>query len=194
MFFFSKPKKSEIDSFLSGCVDDSLSYAEIGISKSGSPDGYITDHNRIMIGNGRSDFERAKDAVRGWKMFDFSWVELCWPDVPIETGQNVAVLVRHFEIYSLNAARIVYVIDEPNRFGFAYGTLTDHAESGEERFTVEFNPETNEVHYDLFAFSKLNHPFAKLASPLARMLQKNFAANSKTAMLHAVQPSQNRMR
>ena len=32
--------------------------------------------------------------------------------------------------------RVVYVVDEPDRRGFAYGTLTGHPESGEELFTV----------------------------------------------------------
>ena len=69
-----------------------------------------------------------RDAVRQWKMFDFPWVELCWPDTPIEKGRNVAILVDHFGFYSLNAARIVYTIDTSHRFGFAYGTLADHGE------------------------------------------------------------------
>ena len=120
-------------------------------------------------------------------MFDFPWVELCWPDTPIEVGNVVAILVKHFGFYSLNAARIVYVIDEPNRFGFAYGTLTEHSESGEERFTVEMEETTGEVFYDLFAFSRPNHKLAKMGYPLARYLQKQFAKESKTAMLRAVQ-------
>jgi len=33
-------------------------------------------------------------------------------------------------VWFLNAARIVYVIDEPRRFSFAYGTLPGHAERG----------------------------------------------------------------
>lgn len=33
--------------------------------------------------------------------------------------------------------RVVYVIDEPKRKGFAYGTLAGHPERGEESFVVE---------------------------------------------------------
>ncbi len=33
--------------------------------------------------------------------------------------------------------RVVYVVDEPDRRGFAYGTLPGHPESGEELFLVE---------------------------------------------------------
>jgi len=100
----------------------------------------------------------------------------------------VAILIRHFGFYSLNAAQIVYVIDEPQQFGFAYayGTLAEHGESGEERFSVDFDDETGEVSYDLFAFSKPNHFLAKLGYPLVRNLQKQFAEDSKAAMLRAI--------
>lgn len=190
MFLLTKPDEAFIQSFIDQCTDSDYSYVEIGFSSTGSPAQYNTDHNRIVIGNGLEDFERAKSAIRSWKMFDMSWVELCWPDTPIEAGRNVAVLVNHFGFYSLNACRIVYIIDETDsihRFGFAYGTLTEHGETGEERFSVEFHPETGEVWYDLYAFSKPNHPLAKLGYPVSRMLQKRFAAESKNAMKRVVQ-------
>ena len=74
-------------------------------------------------------------------MFNVGWVTLFSPSVPIEAGRAVAILVRVFGVWWLSAARIVYIVDEEGdvrRFGFAYGTLADHAESGEERFSVEW--------------------------------------------------------
>jgi len=65
-------------------------------------------------------------------------------------------------------------------------TLAEHAESGEERFSVEFHHATGEVWYDLFAFSRPNHFLARLGYPLSRMLQRRFAEDSKRAMLRAV--------
>ena len=41
--------------------------------------------------------------------------------------------------------RVVYVVDEPDRRGFAYGTLPGHAESGEELFMVRFDPATGRL-------------------------------------------------
>jgi uncharacterized protein (UPF0548 family) len=189
MFLLTKPNKKTIQAFLDRCAIDVFSYKEIGASRTGSPPQYNADHNRILLGHGPDAFKKAKAAIRSWKMFDLSWVELCWPDAPIEVSQNVAVLVNHFGFHSLNACRIVYLIDdvsEIERFGFAYGTLTEHGETGEERFSVEFHPETGEVWYDLYAFSKPNHPLAILGYPISRMLQKRFAADSKEAMRLAV--------
>ncbi len=190
MFLLTKPNEAFIRSFIDRCSDSDYSYADVGFSSTGSPQKYNMDHNRILIGHGPEDFEKAKTAIRGWKMFDMPWVELCWPDTPMEVGKNVAVLVNHFGFYSLNACRIVYLIDEVveiDRFGFGYGTLSEHGETGEERFSVEFHPETGEVWYDLYAFSKPNHPLAKLGYPVSRMLQKRFAADSKEAMKRFVQ-------
>jgi len=117
------------------------------------------------------------------------WLELCWPDAPIEPGSTVAIVVSHFGFWSLNASRIVYVIDERNsiqRFGFAYGTLPQHGEVGEERFTVEFHPADGSVWYDLYAFSRPSAP-ARLAYPFTRPLQKRFGRDSKAAMRRAVE-------
>lgn len=191
LFTFRNPTNSRIAAFLAASKDTAFSYPSVGASlHEGDPgidlDGYNIDHNQVVIGCGERDFERAKQAIREWKMFDMPWVELCWPDTPIEEGRTVAILIRHFGFYSLNAARIVYTIDEPDRFGFAYGTLEDHGESGEERFSVRFDRESGVVAYDLSAFSRPNHLLTRLGYPLTRILQKAFAADSKAAMLRAV--------
>ena len=112
------------------------------------PDGYACDHNRVKLGEGHGTFARAVDAVRRWEMFNVGWVTLCWPTTPIEPGRIVAILVPLAGLWSLSACRIVYTIDdrgEVNRFGFAYGTLDDHMETGEERFSVEFRREDDSV-------------------------------------------------
>lgn len=154
-----------------------------------APDDYVVDHNRVQLGIGRPTFERGKDAVRQWKMFDMAWLELCWPDVPIETGATVAIAVHHLGFWSLNAARIVYTIEEGGaieKCGFAYGTLPDHSEVGEERFTVEFHAQNETVWYDIYAFSR-PRLLARLALPYSRALQKRFAEDSKKAMKRAVE-------
>jgi len=192
MFFFTKPSSSEIQQFLSDSSDSKFSYSEIGATLTDAPPGYVVDRNRIKIGEGREDFEKARDAVRNWKMFDLSWVELHSTDTPLEIGRNVAIVASHYGFYSINAARIVYTFDETGeeleveRFGFAYGTLIEHGEIGEERFSVEFHRSTGEVFYDLFAFSRPASLLVQIGYPIARNLQKTFAEESQMAMLSAV--------
>lgn len=184
MFFLVKPRAEFIRAFLArqeACV---FSYAEVGASREEAPRGYTVDHNRVQLGAGRECFERAVKAVREWKMFEMPWVELCWADTPIREGATVAVLISHFGFWSLNACRIAYVLEEhgaAERFGFAYGTLEEHGERGEERFSVEFHAKDGAVWYDLYAFSR-PHLLARSGYPLARVLQKRFALESKKAM------------
>jgi uncharacterized protein (UPF0548 family) len=122
-------------------------------------------------------------------MFKIPWLKLHWPSAPIQVGTDVAISVHHFGFYSLNACRIVYVINDEipiKRFGFAYGTLVGHAESGEERLVVEWNRDQDTVWYDILAFSRPQKIFARLGYPLSRSLQRKFARASKVAILQAV--------
>jgi uncharacterized protein (UPF0548 family) len=186
MFLASKPSDRDISRFLASLSQSDYSYEDVGATASIIPRSYTVDHNRVQVGSGAAAWERAIQGIRSWEMFNLGWVRLCWPDAPICAGSKVAVLVRHFGFYSLNGARIVYVVndDEPiKRFGFAYGTLADHAESGEERFMIEWNRQDDSVYYDLLAFSKPNQLLSRLGFPLARLLQKQFATDSKAAML-----------
>ena len=61
-------------------------------------------------------------------------------------------------LWSLNASRVVYVVDEPgpvHRFGFAYGTLPDHVETGEGAISPsEWDAASGDVWDDIFAFSR----------------------------------------
>ncbi|PYV99537.1 MAG: DUF1990 domain-containing protein [Acidobacteria bacterium] len=152
------------------------------------PRGYNVDRNRILLGRGENTWRAAVKAIRTWQMFNMPWIRLYSPSAPIQVGTGVAILVQHFGFYSLNAARIVYVVDENGtvaRYGFAYGTLAEHAESGEERFTVEWNRSQDEVWYDILAFSRPQKMLARVGYPLSRMLQKRFTEGSKAAMLRA---------
>lgn len=187
MFLVTKPDRKSIDAFLTSAERDLLSYADVGATRrGGKPSGYSdSDHNRILIGTGEADWERAKRAIREWKMFDLGWCSICWPNTPIEEGRNIAMMAKHMGFWSLNAARIVYTLDEPQRFGFAYGTLGDHVECGEERFSVELDAATSEVWYDLYSFSRPRHVLAKVGYPYARYLQKHFVGDSKQAMVRA---------
>ena len=101
----------------------------------------------------------------------------------------MAAVVSHYGFWSLNACRVVYLLDEEGdgmrRSGFAYGTLPAHGEIGEERFSVEWLADDS-VWYDLYAFSRPGHVLARLGYPIARRLQRRFVSESKQAMLDAV--------
>ena len=192
MFLFNEPSPQRIARFLDSQRDAPFSYDQVGATRENSkaPIGYSVDHNRTSLGRGIDTFERATAALYAWKMLDVGWARLVPAGAPVEVGTTVAVLARHYGFHSLNPCRITYTIEENEgdfvRRGFAYGTLPEHGERGEERFTVEWRREDDSVFYDLYALSRPNHPIAWLGYPLARRLQRRFAKSSLQAMVRAI--------
>lgn len=186
IFTLSEPSPQAIDRFLLRAKDQSFSYPEIGSTRGRIPAGYTVDQNRITLGSGSETFRRAAAAIRAWEMFKVGWARLHPHNAPIEAGTTVEVVVHHFGLWSRNACRIVYLIEEERRFGFAYGTLEQHAECGEERFSLEWSAKDDSVVYEVLAFSTPGRWQTRIANPLARMLQKRFARDSMAAMKRAV--------
>ncbi|MCI0348517.1 MAG: DUF1990 domain-containing protein [Acidobacteriales bacterium] len=189
MFLFSKPSNAQISEFISSQANSDFSYKRVGASVDGGiPPGFNVDHHRIRLGHGEKAWHKAVEAVQRWRMFEMPWLQLCWPDAPIAIGTTVAILISHYGFWSLNASRIVRIIQQSgttSRYGFAYGTLLEHSESGEERFTIEWQQHDNSVWYDVLAFSRPRAMLARLGFPLSRRLQRRFMTSSKRAMAEA---------
>lgn len=142
---------------------------------------FDNDQLRVRIGHGDADFDKAKIAIQRWQMFPKTWTRILPGTPPIQENTTIAMCARFLGIWWRNACRIIYVIDEPNRYGFAYGTLPAHMESGEELFLV-FKDENGYVWYEIKAYSRPRHWLAKLAYPLMRLLQARFRRDSAQQM------------
>jgi uncharacterized protein (UPF0548 family) len=189
MLALRKPSAERLRAFLAGQSKLDLTYAAVGATAAVPPAGYVVDRTRIQLGEGVGTFAAAQAALGRWQHFRLGWVETWPPDAPLQAGQVVAVSARLLGLWWLNACRIVYVVDEAGpvkRFGFAYGTLPEHAASGAERFTVEWHEADDAVWYDLLACSRPHQLLARWGYPLARRLQKRFARGSAAAMQRAV--------
>jgi uncharacterized protein (UPF0548 family) len=193
MLTFRSPCDDEIAGFLASQRNVSLTYSPEGITRGDViPAGFHRDHLRVPLGEGEEVFERAVAALRSWTMFRQGWVELFSDRGPPKVGQVVAVAPKFGPVRWLNTCRVLYLIDEhapTRRVGFAYGTLADHAESGEERFMIEMMPD-GQVWYDLFAYSRPRHWLARLGGPFTRLQQRRFAKGSAAAMRRAVQQAE----
>jgi uncharacterized protein (UPF0548 family) len=192
MLTLRKPSTARLEDFLVAQSKLDVTYAAVGATAGVPPAGYVVDHTRIKLGDGARTFAAARAALSRWEHFRLGWVETWPPETPIQVGQVVAVIARLFGCWWLNACRIVYVVDEQGpvqRFGFAYGTLPEHAESGEERFTVEWHDADDFVWYDILAFSRPRQFLPRLGYPMTRWLQRRFARHSTAAMQRAVVPS-----
>jgi uncharacterized protein (UPF0548 family) len=185
MFTLTEPSSDDVTELIASQSGLPFTYAEVGATQATPPTTYTVDHNRVQLGSGIGVYERAVEALRQWRQFDLGWVTVVPRGVKLEKGATVAVKTRTGGLWSLSAARVVYMIDEGEpirRFGFAYGTLPDHVERGEERFLIEWNSSDDSVWYDILAFSEPRHPLVRLGSPYARMLQKRFARDSLLVM------------
>jgi len=137
LFTITQPSERGLRELLDKWKDAPFSYRDVGATRDGPvPTGYNIDRYRVKLGSGSEIFDAAKRAVQAWAMFDLEWVSIFPSTAVIQPGAVVAVVVAHFGFWSANLARVVYVDPQDAMFRFAYGTLGEHAESGEERFTV----------------------------------------------------------
>ena len=187
MFLATRPSRTAIERFLGDSHELPLSYGPIGIVN-GKESRRDVIERVFTIGHGMTDLERARAALMKWKQFDIGWVELFPQQVPAATGTVVAILIKHLGFWSMNGCRVVYDIgasDEVTRFGYAHGTLINHAESGEEIFEVFLDRETGNVMYRIRAMSWPRAPLARFGQPIVRLLQARFVRDSAVAMRRA---------
>jgi uncharacterized protein (UPF0548 family) len=183
MFSLLRPKQSSISLLLERARNLPGSYGvalntQCGPEEHHIPKGYDRDHTRTTIGHGAAAFDAAREAFRRWQQFDLGWVRVANPEAKIEQDEIVAGEAHALGLWSVNFSRILYVIDEPDRFGFGYGTTPLHVECGEERFLLEFYPVSGEVCYDLLAFSQPANWLAQLGYSYTRSRQHKFAQDS----------------
>jgi uncharacterized protein (UPF0548 family) len=192
MFLLARPSRRDIDAFVAASRDVPLSYGPVGLARERANPGWNADEHEAVIGTGEEAFRRATRALMAWRHFDLGWTELFPRSASIESGSVVAVLVHHLGFWSLNGCRVVYGVGDAgaSEFGFAYGTLMNHAECGEEIFAVRRDPHSGRVSYSIRAVSRPNAALAKLGHPIARRLQARFRAGSADAMKQAVMPEQ----
>ena len=189
MVLLRRPSTETLREFLKSQSKLSVTYMAVEATASLPPAGYTVDHTRIKLGQGEEVFTEAKNALGRWEQFCLGWLEAWSPRTPIQTGEVVAVIAQNLGLWWLNACRIVYVVNETgsvSRYGFAYGTLPDHAGTGEERFLIEWDRMSGEVWYDILAFSRPHIFLTRLGYPYMRRIQRRFGRESAAAMLRAV--------
>ena len=134
--------------------------------------GFITQRHERHLGEGPSVFTAATGALRQWEAHRRSGARLVPEAPPLEAGATLLVAVRLLCLHVVVPCRIVYVTDEPDRFGFAYGTLPGHPEAGEESFHIE--QRRDGVFFVINGFFRIVHPLARLGGPVSRRLQLGF--------------------
>lgn len=148
-----------------------FSYPEVGATRQDQlPRGYHTLERSVSVGRGRERYEELAEQLLTWQIHAKSGLS---PQVSDERARQGSVLIGTLELgpFKVNThCRVVYLIAEDNRRGFAYGTLVGHPERGEERFSVELT-EDDRVVFNLRAFARNAWLLARIGSPVSNRIQ-----------------------
>ncbi|MYS86007.1 DUF1990 family protein [Embleya scabrispora] len=154
-------------------MPEPLTYPEVGATlrvAAPMPRGYHHVERRVRVGVGSEVFRRVADGVLGWEVLRGAGLEVRADADRVVEGAEVTSTLRLGPVRFGAPCRVVGVVDEPDRAGFAYGTLRGHPESGEEAFVVDRDPD-DVVWFTVRAFSRPGTWWSYLGSPAARAIQ-----------------------
>lgn len=177
----STPLPAEVSS----AIAKPLSYAEVGASITGDlPAGYRHSEQCVRVGKGRPTFERAAAAVETWQVHRGAGLTVL-TSAPRAAPDAVAVVRLSVGPIRISGAnRVVAVVEEPMRRGFAYGTLDGHPERGEQAFLVEID-EAETVTFTVRSFVRPASLLATVGGPINTRVQDRIAERYLMALLEA---------
>ena len=146
-----------------------LTYAEVGRTAGDPPPGYRSFTRGVALPEGVGFAEATRDLLH-WEVQQRAGLRVAAsgdrvvPDAVVVLGLGIGPL-------RLRApCRVVYVVDEARRQGFAYGTLPGHPESGEEAFLLE-QLDDGTVRFTITVFSRPANVWVRLGEPIGRRVQ-----------------------
>ena len=168
----SRPSDEELGRLLEEASRREVTYDEVGSTRDPQlPTGYRHDRASVVLGNGEAAFQLGKEALVSWQAHRHVGAALTPLTPAITEGTVLLATVRIGPVSVTTPCRIVYVTDDEDSFGFAYGTLPGHPERGEEALHIRRGA-GGEIRFDVVAFSRPADPLARLGGPVARVLQK----------------------
>ncbi|MGI8756959.1 MAG: DUF1990 family protein [Acidimicrobiales bacterium] len=136
------------------------------------------------LGTGRDPFERARAALRAF--VPQRAVASVLPDDAVAVlGATVLVALRLGPVTVVAPDRIVAVVDEADRWGFAYGTLPGHPERGEEGFEVVARPDGSVV-ARVTVSARPALPASSLLAPVVQRVSRHYAGRYLDALQAAI--------
>jgi uncharacterized protein (UPF0548 family) len=145
-----------------------LTYPEVGATAATLPPGYTHLRMSRRVGSGRQRFEEAAEKVMRYGMLRGAGLRVSASTEVALVGSDVLGRLGPF----VAPCRVVYVVDEPDRRGFAYGSLPGHAVRGEEMFGVRYDPVDGAVYSEVVAFSRPATWWSVLGAPVLSVVQR----------------------
>jgi len=183
MFSLRRPSRADLARIVAQQDGRELSYREHGATGGVMPTGYRHDQWETDLGAfDAAAFERLAVALMNWQAQVGAGLTIYPPD-EVRPGLTFALCFRAAGLYVTAAGRVVYLISEPDRRGFAYGTLPHHPEQGEEAF--QLIRDGMRMLFRVTSFSRPRHPLARLGAPVSRTIQTRTNRAYLTAMRDA---------
>jgi uncharacterized protein (UPF0548 family) len=158
-----------------------LTYPEIGATRDDEmPAGYRHVRRHEPLGSGPEAFRRAAEALRHWELQRGAGLRVAAATPLPAVGVRVTAGILALRI----PCEVVWVVDEERRYGYAYGTLPGHPESGEEAFVVTLD-EAGVVWLDIRAFSRPARWYTRIAGPLGWIAQDLATSRYVSVLRHA---------
>ncbi len=176
VFHPGQPSAKELATIRESQLDQLCTYEESGLTLGEMPAGYHHLRHERFVGSGAALMDCGREAIRTWKAQSQLKLILS-PEVPEFSKGSVLVFALPLSpspFWATGACRIVKIVDEPRRFGFVYGTLPHHPETGEEAFLVHLHDD-DRVSFTITAFSRAKTLPMKVSGPVGRFIQSRAA-------------------
>ena len=177
---FGRPTDAQLDALIAQKAGLEVSYDFVGSTLHSDQWPGRTQYTKSRdLDSGVATFAAAIDGLRSWACHGGIGAEVYPADAPIEEGTTLLVILPVGPIRIIVPDRIVAVIDEPDRFGFAYGTLPGHQEVGEESYLVERHGDgrvTATIAVDARAATKAARAIAPVVTVFQRAAVKRYLA------------------
>lgn len=176
MLTLGRPSDARLARILAEAQAAAPSYEpeHVGATVSGAlPPGYRHGRYDTVVGHGDAAFARAAHSVRTWAGHRRLGMRIVADTDTPTVGGTVLVVVPVGPLHAVARCRVVAVVEEPDRVGFAYGSLPGHPERGEEAFLVECRPD-GAVVFSITVFFRHARPLVRLGGPVASAVQRRF--------------------
>lgn len=182
---FGAPSTAELDEFIDARRGAAPTYDHVGSTLAAGAGRYARS---VDLGSAPGAFERGAAGLRAWACHAGIGASVHPPDAALEVGTDVLVVLPVGPLRVLVPTRVVAVVDEPDRFGFAYGTLPGHPEAGEEGFFVERDA-GGTVRATIRVESRGAWLLSRLGRPVAVRFQRFALARYLRALQRFVEPA-----
>lgn len=166
-----------------------LSYDAVGATAGAgilAVPGFRCFERSVRVGAGEECWASAERDLFAWAVKTRSGfvVEGAAGAVPgrAEAGGEYWLVARFGPLRVREPVRVVAVIDEPDRVGYAYGTLPGHPISGEEAFLLSRRPDGS-VWFTLRSITRPGSRIWRLAFPVVLVAQRIYRRRYLRALL-----------